>query len=470
MRRVDVAIIGAGTAGLTARREVVKKTDNYVIIDDGPLGTTCARVGCMPSKALIQVANDFYRSKSFSKLGIHGGSELFVDQKEVMNHVRSLRDRFVSGVKSGMNSWEEKLIRKRAVFIDKNTLDLGDEKIEAKEIIIATGSRPIIPSAWKEYQQYFIDTDQIFDLEQFPDKMAVIGLGIIGIELGQALFRLGQNVKLIGLGKETGGLTDPEIQDYVARKFQEEMDISFDGAEIIGEEEGKLIIKSSHETFKVNKAIVAVGRRPNIDNLGLEKIGITLKQKGMPDFSDDTYKLKEAENIYLVGDVNGERPLLHETADEGRIAGYNVLLSDSQCFVRRVPLAITFSDPNIATIGKRHKELVDEKKEFVTGNVSFEGQGRSIVKLKEQGLLNVYAEKKSGLILGAELQAPDGEHLAHLISWAISLKLTVFEALSLPFYHPVIEEGLRTALRQCAKQISGQHEHDLFRCNDAPIR
>ena len=132
---------------------------------------------------------------------------------------------------------------------------------------------------------------------------------------------------------------------------------------------------------------------------------------------------------------------------------------------------VTFSDPNIATVGKRFSDLKEENIEFVTGKVTFEGQGRSIVKLKEQGLLHVYIDKVTGVIYGAEMQAPSGEHLAHLLAWAISMKLTVFEALKMPFYHPVIEEGLRTALRDGANQLeNGSEQSELFRCDDAPIR
>ena len=114
MKKYDVAIIGAGTAGLTARKEVAKVTDNYIVIDDGPLGTTCARVGCMPSKVLIQAANDFHRRHSLETEGIYG--ELKIDRAKTMEHVRSLRDRFVRGVKSSLPQWENKLVRKQASY------------------------------------------------------------------------------------------------------------------------------------------------------------------------------------------------------------------------------------------------------------------------------------------------------------------------------------------------------------------
>lgn len=470
MKHVEVAIIGAGTAGLTARKEVAKHTDNYVVIDSGPLGTTCARVGCMPSKVLIQAANDYYRKNSLEEMGIHGGEKLEVKISETMQHVRKLRDRFVRAVKSPMDGWEDKLIRKHAKFIDANTLDLDGETLKADKIIIATGSRPIIPGPWHAVRSHLITTDELFEMEEIPQSLAVIGTGVIGIELGQALNRLGVETTAIGLGKSIGGITDPRIQDYIVEKFQKEMDLSIDGAESIILENNKLKIITGNKTIYVDKAVVAVGRRPNIDKLNIEALNLELDNKGIPVVDKNTFKIKGHDHLYLVGDVNGDRPILHEAADQGNIAGYNAVHGET-CFKRRTPLAITFSDPNIATVGKRFQELKDEDVNFVSGEVSFEGQGRSIVKLKEQGLLHVYAEKATGRILGAELQAPDGEHLAHLIAWAISLKLNVEEALSLPFYHPVVEEGLRTALRDARNKLESiPRATELMRCDDTPIR
>ncbi len=470
MREVDVAIIGAGSAGLTARREVEKHTKNYVVIDDGILGTTCARVGCMPSKVLIQVANDFHRRHKFAEQGIQGAENLSIDRKAVMQHVRKLRDRFVRGVTSGMESWtKEHLIAKRARFLDANTLDLGDEKIKAKNIIIATGSQPIIPKAWQPYQKYFIDTDHFFEMQELPSKIAVIGLGVIGIELGQALHRIGVEVVGFTLDKAIGGLSDPEIQDYVAHSMEEEFPIHYGPSEIVGEENGKLLVKSGDYIEQVDAAFLTMGRSPSLQNLNLAATGVKLNDRGMPDIDKNTFVIPGT-RIFVAGDSNGDRPLLHEAADEGRIVGYNAVREELQCFRRREFLAITFSDPNIAIIGESYKQLQEKNVDFISGKVSFEGQGRAIVKLKEKGLLHLYVDKKSGELLGAELFAPDGEHMAHLLAWAMNLKLNVHELLSLPYYHPVVEEGLRTAIRDAAKKVDKEHSPlEILRCNDPPV-
>ena len=472
MKKVKIAIIGAGTAGLSARREVAKLTDDYVVIDGGKLGTTCARKGCMPSKVLIQIANDFYRRKIFSEQGIEGADHLKVNLAEAMQFVRKLRDRFVRGIFEDMKNWQDKLINEDVEFIDPKTLKTRSGKIiQADKLIIAVGTSPILPTHWLPYKPGLIDTDEFFELKTLPKKMLVIGLGVIGIELGQALARLGVDVTLVGLGKSIGGLSDPTIQRYVAGKFTSELDISFNGAEIMRiAEGGQLKVCIDKKINHFDKALLAMGRAPNLHSLNLERIGIKTDGK-IPDYHPTTYELINFPHIYLVGDVNLSRPLLHEAADQGQIAGFNAVRNKNFCFAKRVPLAITFCDPNIAIIGTHYQKLIDDKTDFVTGSVSFEGQGRSIVKSKEQGLLHLYAEKAKGEILGAELQAPDGEHLAHLLAWAIANQMTVDEVLAMPFYHPSIEEGLRTALRDASKQLSIKtHSLELFRCGDTPIR
>lgn len=447
MKKYDVVILGAGSGGLSARREVAKLTDNYLVVDAGKLGTTCARVGCMPSKVLIQVANDYHRRMKFDEEGILGADTVSVDHKKVMEHVRKLRDRFVRGVTGGMESWQgEKLLRKYAKFTGPNELECDGEKISADKIIIAVGSRPNVPPPLKGFEESIITTDEIFELKTLPESMAVVGLGVIGLELGQALNRLGVKVTLIGRRKVFAGLTDPDLNEYVSSKFMEEMDVSLGGISEVCEKQGKLAIQTGDREILVDKVLVASGRDSNIDQLNIDVLKCACNDVGVPMFDEETFQLKEHPHIFLAGDVTAQKQILHEASDEGRIAGYNAVHSPKD-FKTRTPLAITFCDPNIASVGKTYAELFDHKRDFVCGEVSFEGQGRSIVKLKEIGMLRIYGDKKSGVILGAEMFGPSAEHIAHLLAWVIEQNLTVNKVLSFPFYHPVIEEGLRTALR-----------------------
>lgn len=172
--------------------------------------------------------------------------------------------------------------------------------------------------------------------------------------------------------------------------------------------------------------------------------------------------------IFIAGDVNADRPVLHEAADEGRIAGFNSVQEHPHCFQRRTPLTIVFSEPNVAMVGQSFAALKDRN--IALGEARFDNQGRAKVMAERAGILRVYGDKADGRLLGAELAAPRGEHLAHLLAWAIQKDMTVFEMLQLPFYHPVIEEGLRTALRALSQQVKAKRPtFELAMCDSAAV-
>ncbi|MBY0413486.1 MAG: FAD-dependent oxidoreductase, partial [Bdellovibrionales bacterium] len=336
-----------------------------------------------------------------------------------------------------------------------------------------TGSSPVVPKPWLEFSDLFHDTNSFFELSKLPRSVGVIGLGVIGIELGQALHRLGVEVVGISKGPAMAGLSDPKLIEYTSKKLGEELNLDFSGVKSLARKDGKLLIQTHDREYLVEKALISVGRSPNLSNLGLENLPVELDGQGIPRFNEKSCQLHGAENVFIAGDVDGLRAILHESADDGAIAGFNACQDKVQEYKRRTWLGITFSSPNIATVGKRYSDLISEKKDFEYGEVSFEGQGRSIVMLSEKGHLRVYGDKKNNQILGAELFAPSGEHIAHLLAWVISQKMTVGEVLQLPFYHPAVEEGLRTALRDLAKklpetrspiEIAVCQEHDTSMC------
>lgn len=190
----------------------------------------------------------------------------------------------------------------------------------------------------------------------------------------------------------------------------------------------------------------------------MENTSLVLDARGTPEIDPMSLRAKSSNegvsSIFVTGDAAVDLPLLHEAADEGRIAGENAArYPEVYRRARRTPLGVVFSDPQIAVIGQGHAALTKAGVDFDFGEVSFEDQGRARVIGKNVGLLRVYGERDSGRLLGAEIIGPAAEHLAHLLAWTIESKLTVTEVLQRPFYHPVIEEGLRTALRNLAAAL-----------------
>ena len=454
MRQVDVAIIGAGSTGLTAFSEVSRVTENVVIIEQGVGGTTCARVGCMPSKVMIQIAEDLHRGGTLAAEGISGGENLRLDMSQAMTHVRQLRDRFVRAVMGGtVTKAGDRYLKGRARFLEPGVLDVDGQTIRADKVIIATGSRPIMPPELETLPIPVYTSDTIFEQDHFPATMAVLGVGVIGLELGQALARMGVQVTAFGRSGRVAGITDPDLNDYVVHQFQQEMDLRFDpdiSIEAVPNQR-KARLRWKDQTLEVDAIVAAQGRTPNVENLGLEDIGVPMDENGIPRFDPQTMQIADLP-LFIGGDVTGELPVLHEASDEGRIAGYNAV-NPVRPFKRKTPMTVIFTDPNVAHLGQSYRQLEEQGVPFAIGEVSFEGQGRSLVMGRNRGLLRVYGHATTGKLLGAELMAPGGEHLAHELAWVMQLNLSVFDVLKLPFYHPVVEEGLRTALRDLAYKI-----------------
>jgi dihydrolipoamide dehydrogenase len=460
-RKVDVAIIGTGTAGMGAYRAAREHTNSIAIIEGGPYGTTCARVGCMPSKLLIAAADAAHDMAAAEMFGIHA-EKINIDGRAVMARVRRERDRFVSFVLESVDSFpDEHRVRGHARFIDAHRLVVDESvEIDASRIVIATGSRPTVPDFLKAAKDRLIVNDDLFDFDDLPESVAVFGPGVIGLELGQALSRLGVRVHMFGVSGSVGPIKDDSIREYALKTFNEEfrLDASArvkdvqrtdEGVAVTFEENGK---GETTDTF--DYVLAATGRRPNLDKLDIQNADLELDERGVPLYNRYTMQCGSS-HIFIAGDVSVDLPLLHEASDEGRIAGNNAgSRHEVRAGLRRAPLAVVFTNPQIATVGM----TIDQADQrcngcFEVGEVSFEGQGRSRVIGKNKGLLRVYGEQGTGLFLGADMFGPAAEHIGHLLAWSVQNRMTVSEMLQMPFYHPVIEEGLRTALRDLGHKL-----------------
>lgn len=454
----DIIILGAGTAGMAAYKEAIKSTDNILIINDGPWDTTCARVGCMPSKVLIASANRAHNAKNSVNLGLKIKSS--IDTSEVMTHVQQLRDRFTKATIKDVNSWNKQhKISGKAHFLDAQTIEVNNKKYQAKSFIIAVGSRPTVNQDWQdELGSLYLTSDQIFELPQLPKRLAVIGSGVIAIELAQAMQRLGVETTIFARSKKVGSLTSPNLQALAQETLSEELDFKFKTLPNgVKKFRSKVKIQyseqSTEKTLIADYLLSATGRTSNLDTLSLEKINPKFEDlKKLP--VNSITKQLETYPIFIVGDAFTSTPIQHEAAFEGRVAVKNCLsYPDIPETKKLTPLGIMFSSPEMASIGQTYKSLSDEGHDFITGTVSYEKQGRAIVNGENVGAVEVYVDPKSRKLIGAELLMYSAEHIAHLLNWAVQNELTIDEILENPFYHPTIEEGIRTALKHARRQL-----------------
>ncbi|WP_375463687.1 dihydrolipoyl dehydrogenase [uncultured Methylobacterium sp.] len=448
----DVAVIGAGTAGIAAFRAAEAAGVRAVLIERGPGGTTCARVGCMPSKLLVAAGHAAHEARHAGLFGVRVDG-VAIDGPAVLARLRSERDRFVGGVLAGLDDIPaDRRLRGRARFLDAGTLIVGDEtRVRFRAAVIATGASPSIPGPLKELGERVLTTETVFELAALPASLAVIGAGPVGIEIAQAMARLGVAVSLFDSGSNLAGLSEPGLLKAAAAIFSNEMTLHL-ASELVAAAAAAGGVRltwhaadgARHEgTFA--KVLAAAGRSPNVADLGLAEAGLRLGETGMPAFDPRTL-LCEGVPILIAGDANAARPVLHEASRQGRTAGRNAgaLAAGSALDAPEpwTPLAMVFTHPQAATVGQPFDPDASDR---VVGGMSFEDQGRARVEGLNRGGIRLWTDR-SGRVLGGELLGPACEHLAHILAYAIADGLTAQAMHDRPTYHPTLEEGLETAL------------------------
>jgi dihydrolipoamide dehydrogenase len=458
IREVEYAIVGVGTAGLGAYSRIRRKSDSLVLIQHGPYGTTCARVGCMPSKMLIAAADIAHEIDGGAFFGINGSYS--VDGRRVFERLKKDRaERFVGGVLKSVEKIPEKYkLEGEAVFVDPHTLQVGDNlQIKAQKIILACGSTPAFHGPFEAIKDELDSSDTIFELDDLPESIAVAGLGVIALELGQAFHRLGVKTTMFGHSGRIGGFKHPDMQKETMAVLDKELNIvprgefiaarkTSDGFELKFERDTGEVV-----THTCERVLVASGRESNLRSMNLENSGLELDKRGLPCYDPLTMRCGES-HIYVAGDVTEDLPLWHEAYIEGRIAGDSALVpSGAKEGKRAVPLGIYYTDPQMATVGTPYNELNPE--EIVIGKVAMSEGSRHAIYNDDRGMLQIYAAKTDGRILGAEIFGRGAEHMAHTLALAIEYRATLAGMLEMPFYHPCLEEVIKDALHHARKQL-----------------
>jgi dihydrolipoamide dehydrogenase len=413
----------------------------------------------MPSKALIHCAEHYHSRKHFYEFGIQGADQLSLDDEAVMRRVRAFRDRFTKGVQSGSTDTlkPDQLIKGYARFVAPDTVEVDGERIQGERIIIATGSRPVVPEPWKALGDKLLTSDEIFELDRLPKRVAVIGLGIIGLELGQALSRLGVDVYGFEMTNTMAGLSSPSASKELVKNISKEFPVYLgEPAELESTDKGVKVTVSSG-SFEVDAVLASLGRRPNIDQIGIENLGVELDDQGLPPFDLQTMQVADLP-VFIAGDVNAYRPILHEAGHEGKIAVTNARhYPQVEAYKRLTPLGIAFTDPQVGFFGQSYSELDLDQTEVVDFYLE-RNNGRAIVMGEDKGVISLYADKQSKRLIGGELVMPHAEHFTHLLTWAVEQQMDVLSLVKMPYYHPVLEEAIESALNELAKVLYSPEE------------
>lgn len=459
--QVDVAVIGAGTAGMNAFSTLRKAGVRAVIIDQGPLGTTCARVGCMPSKAVLQAGKRWDMLRSLLPAAhrdraldlLPAGS---TTPQLLWEQALTTRDQLVEGNIRQLNELAgDALLSGQARFTGPQTLLLeGGTTVEARAFVLATGSEAVRPQALQDaLGDRLITTDELFYLDELPRSLGVVGLGPIGLEMGVALSRLGCQVVGSNRSRRVGLMEDPEVNSAALDYFGKQFPMAFE-APVTAQRrsDGRVDFQAGAVQAQVDWVLAATGRVPRTRALALEQAGAHFDDKGRLRWDVVTQQVLGVP-MFLAGDVSSDRPLMHEAAVGGVIAAQRALqhlgLEKGQPVRRRsAPLSIVFSDPDLAVVGKRFNSLPPDA---VVATTRGSGNGRSKIMQAPHHVLRLYADASSRKLLGASIFCAGGEHLAHQLAWAVQRGETSESLRDLPYYHPTVEEMIDNALKELRK-------------------
>ncbi|MCA9680762.1 MAG: dihydrolipoyl dehydrogenase [Myxococcales bacterium] len=461
-------IIGAGTGGYPCAIRLGQLGVDTMLVEKAEPGGVCLNWGCVPSKALISATKLFHKAQHADHMGLSFASPS-ADMSKMQGWKSGIVKKLTGGIKTLVKGAGTQYVKATAEILGPGRVKLvypaadnkPDDIVECQHLVIATGSLPIQIPGFAIDQKRVCDSTGALDLDFVPEHLVCIGGGIIGLELGQAMTRLGVRTRIFDIADHLGVLPSPIMRERAQTLLAKELDLQLGVDELTVDvvEDGLQLSWTDNEgraqRDEFEYVLAATGRRPQLERLDLAAAEVELDERGMPKGWDPRTGQIGEHPIFLAGDVVGDRPLLHEAAAEGRIAGINAgRWPEVRALVRYTPLAIVFSDPQIALVGTIPSEDPDDPaRDWEFGEVDLSSQGRARVMAVNQGFIRVYAKHACGKLIGAEILGPRAEHLAHLLAWSIEQGLTAQRALTMPYYHPVIEEGLRTAMQELAAKL-----------------
>jgi dihydrolipoamide dehydrogenase len=449
----DVVMIGAGPGGYVAAIRAAQLGLKACVVEKDKAGGVCLNVGCIPSKSLIHQADLVLGSAGLAELG--AGVDLStIDYSKAYKASRKAAERLSKGVSFLLKKNGIEYIQGRARLKSANEVVLEDGRsISAAAIILATGSRPRELSGFDFDEQTVLSSTGALMLQKVPKRAVILGAGAIGMELGSVWNAFGSEVTIVELADRALPLEDPEA-GMVVRKAFEKRGMRFvigQGATGLEKKDSGLVVKLKDTSLEADAVLVAVGRRPNTEDLGLEELGIKLERGFVP---VGEYGETAAAGIYAIGDIVATPLLAHVASKEGEIAVERIaqLLKGSPAPVEArvdlstVPSAV-YCEPELASFGLSVEKAVAGGIRHEVFSFPFRGIGKAVATEKPDGFVKIVHDPESGEILGATIVGERATDIIHELILARRAELTLEEVADMVHAHPTIAEGVMEAAK-----------------------
>ena len=453
----DLFVLGGGSAGFASAIKASELGAKVLIANKNTIGGTCLNRGCIPSKYLIEIAKTHHRYMSSPFVESACGS---IDMQKVLKVKEDLLERLRKekywNVLEAYPNIEYRDCEGR--FLEGNRAVVGGEEVSFGKAVIAVGSKPAIPPIENINTVKYHTSDSIFNIDYIPEHLLVVGGGAIGLELGQAFLRIGSKVTLIEALEDILIAEEQELRKMLREVLEGEGMEIITGALVKGvEQEGRAVILKVQQngrirTIRGTDLLIAVGRTPNTENIGLEKVKVKTNKKGFIETNE--FMQTSNPDYYAAGDCVGKLMLVTVAAVEGGIAAENALLGNRKRMVyEHIPRAV-FTDPELASVGLKEEQARLMGYDVDVRILDFSKVPRAILSLENRGAIKIISDKKSGRILGIHILSPHGAELIHKGVLIVKYGLTVEDVVGITDAYPTLSESIKLCAQSFMKDIT----------------
>lgn len=447
---MKVAVVGGGPGGYVAAIKAAMLGAEVTVIEKRKVGGTCLNVGCIPTKSLLASSSLISSIKEAKDFGIHINGEVEANFDDIMNRKNKVVSQLISGIEFLFEKRGIKLVNGFGKLVDTNKIEVNKEDgskelVEADKIILANGSQPVILPMFPYDGDKIITSDEALNLKDIPKSLLIVGGGVIGCEFGQFFRALGTEVTIVEMFDQLLPLEDKDVAKQLQRQFKKDKikvmtGVKIEKCEIVDNE--VVATLSNGKEVKAEKALLSIGRKPYLDNSGIEDIGIQL-ERGKVIVNENLET--NVKGIYAIGDIINTPFLAHVASKEGFVAAQNAVCGNSKTVNYAAVPRCVYTEPEVAGVGKTEKELQENGIEYNTGQFDFRALGKAQAIGHFQGFIKILADENDKII-GASIVGPHATDLLTELSLAVHLGLTVEEVGDVIHAHPTLSEGIMEAL------------------------
>lgn len=448
MQEYDVIVIGSG-AGLLIANSTASHDLDTALIEKTSMGGTCLNRGCIPSKKLIHRAEVLETIKDSEKFGIEAKVNE-VHFKDIVNEVNNEIKNQSQEIENNIETSQViDLYKGQAKFEDNKVIEVNDNKITADKIVIACGTRPLIPPINGTDEVDFITNREALKLEYVPDELLIVGGGYISAELGNFFGSFGSDVTIVDTSSKLIHREDKSVSKKFTEVFSEKYNLELNSRAVGLEKKGNrktAIIEKNNERKKIetDEILIAAGRKPNTDYLNIENTDIETDQKGF--IKTDKYLRTNVENIWAIGDIIGPPMFRHSANTEAEHVAIDIIHDHKHSInYNNIPHAI-FSDPQVAAVGKNEQQLEENNIEYVTGIYKYQDTAMGSALKEKNGFVKALIDPETDKILGCHIIGPHASILIHEVAVAMNSGRGGLENISNTVHaHPALNEVVKWA-------------------------